>query len=411
MKGHVGKRPGKTRDSYYYKVYKGRDPVTGKKKYDRQGKFATEEEARLACDMAIAKIMQERAVARFKALMPGVQDVLSPALPPHQPPKQIMTIDELLDIWLRAVATKSGDTTTFDIYKSVADSRIRPALGHFYVHKFAHADAQDWVNSMQEEEVGTSQRKLAPITIRNKARILRTALNYAIDPLRLIKTNPATKLALPPDTKDKRQIVSPKQVQEILGLLQGTPTYMPAFLGFHTGLRIGEILGLWWSCIDFDSGTLEVKQNLKKITGKGLVLGTPKTKSSYRTIALNTATLRQLKEHQEQQKRKFTSKGKRWTADGPVIVNAREKYYQSSAISIIFKEKAEELGYPLTFHATRHAHATIALKGGIPMKVVSERLGHASIVITMDMYAHVLEGMDQEAADAFEREVELNYAV
>ena len=409
MTGHVGVLPGKRGHSWYYMIYLGRDPDTGKKRYKKKRGFATKEEARLACDMAIAKILQERAVAQFQALMPGVQDILSPTLPSHEPPTQIMTLAELIDIWLQVVAI--GDQgTTFDVYKGVAENRIKPALGHIYLHELTHADVQNWVNSMRNE-VGARGKKLAPITIQNNAHILIIALNYAKDKLKLIKENPASAVALPPDTKDKRQIVSPKQVQEILDLLRDTPAYMPAVLGFHTGLRIGEILGLWWSCIDFDAGTLEVKQNLKKIAGKGLILGTPKTKSSYRKIALNKATLENLKEHQKQQKHQFAAKGKRWTADGPVIVNTSEKYYHSSAISGVFKKKAEELGYPLTFHATRHAHATIALKGGVPMKVVSERLGHSSIVITMDMYAHVLEGMDQEAADAFEREIEPNYAV
>ena len=358
--------------------------------------------------MAVVKILRERTVTRFKVLMPDVQDILSPALPSHEPPTQIMTVAELLDTWLQVVAIED-EATTFDVYKGVAENRMKPYLGHIYLHELTHADAQRWVNSMRNE-VGARGKKLAPQTIRNNAHILIIALNYAKEKLKLINENPASGVALPRDTKDKRQIVSPKQVQEILSLLRGTPTYMPAFLGFHTGMRIGEILGLWWSCIDFDAGMLEVKQNLKKITGRGLVLGTPKTRSSYRTIALNTATLENLREHQKQQKGEFAAKGKRWTADGPVIVNTREKYCQSSAISGIFKNKAEELGYPLTFHATRHAHATIALKAGVPMKVVSERLGHSSIVITMNLYAHVLEGMDQEAADAFEREVELNYA-
>lgn len=400
MTGHVGQRG----EAYFYKVHVGRDPVTGKKKYEGKGGFRTREEAQAANDLHVAKIMQERALSYLKSLMSGVQDVLSPAPPSPQPPKKIMTIEQLIDKWLKAVAIQSKNTKTIDTYKSITEKRIKPALGSIYVHQLTHDDAQSWVISMQEE-VDARGRKLAPQTIKNYFVVLKTALHYAKNQLKLIDDNPVLGVALPPIPRDRRQVVSPQQVQEILGLLQGTRAYMPTFLGFHTGLRMGEILGLFWSCIDFDAGTLEVKRSLKSITGEGLVLGTPKSESSYRTIALNKLTLTRLREHQEQQKCELAEIGKQWTSNGPIIVNKKGKYCRAQSITDPFKETSEELGYSLTFHATRHAHATIALKEGVPMKVVSERLGHSSIVTTMNQYAHVLEGMDQEAADAFERGV------
>ena len=405
MTGHIGMRPGKRGDSWFYKIYLGRDPVTGKKKDEKRRGFATRAAAKAEMDLRISALMQERAIKHIQSFLPMMPGLIAPASLTPPSPLNPMTVADLLHKWLSdsiAITTKGS---TPDLYRRIVEVVIIPALGHIYLHGLRFAHIQDWIKVMQAPD--DTGKRLAASTIRLYFAILRIALNYAKNKLKLIHENPAIGIDLPPVKKKKKIAVSPEQVKEILDALLGTRWYMPTFIGFHTGLRIGEILGLPWDCIDFDACTLTVMYGLIRKDGEGLVLGPPKTESSYRTIALSKASVKALREHQEQQKKDFTLLSKRWSMDVPVIVNTKGAYMEPRKLSEAFGKVAEQLDYELTFHDTRHAHATILLKAGVPMKVVSERLGHSSIVITMDLYAHVLEGMDKDAAEAFDMEVDL----
>ena len=315
-----------------------------------------------------------------------------------------MTVADLLRKWKEdSVEVKDRETTGY-VYERIIEGVVIPFLGHIPLTELQRGHLQNWVKSMRESG-GRTGKGLAPRTIRSYFARLNTALRYAIKE-KLILENPASDVALPPDGNRRSQKISPVQVKQILDALRGTRYHLITFIGFHTGLRVGEILGLLWKYIDLDAGTLEVARGLTAVKGKGLKLGPPKTDASRRTIHLNEATVKVLKEHQKRQKEVFASLGKRWTTESAVFVSSRGNFIRPGMVSSAFREVATQLGYKLTFHATRHAHATICLKGGVAMKTVSERLGHSSIVMTMDLYAHVLEGMDKEAADAFDREVD-----
>ena len=402
MKGHINVRHGKRGDSWFYKIPLGRDPVTGKKRDEKRRGFATRAEAKAEMDLRISTLMLERAMKRIQSLLPMMPGLVAPASPT---PLNPMTVAELLNKWLDDSVAITGKGTTPDSYRRIVEGVIIPVFGHLYLHELQHDHIQEWIKTLQTPD--STGKTLAASSIRSYFARFKTALYYAKNKLKLIPENPATGIDLPPVKKKKHIAVSPDHVREILDELLGTRCYMPAFIGFYTGLRIGEILGMPWKCIDFDAGTLEVRYGLVRKAGEGLVQDTPKTESSNRTIAISKASVKVLREHKERQKEEFALLGKRWTMDSPVIVNTVGKYMEPGNLSDAFGEAAGQLGYKLTFHDTRHAHATILLKAGQSMKVVSERLGHSSIVITMDLYAHVLEGMDKDAAEAFGNEIDL----
>ena len=406
MQGHIGMRPGKRGDSWFYKIYLGRDPVTGKKKDEKRRGFATKAEAKAEMELRISALMQERSIKRIQTFLPMMPGLVAPASLTPPSPLNPLTVADLLHKWLEESVAITTKGSTPDSYRRIVEVVIIPALGHIYLHELQHAHIQEWVKAMQAPS--DNGKTLSASTIHNYSARLKTALNYAKKKLKIISDNPAIDIDLPPVKKKRHIAVSPDQVIEILDALLGARWYMPTFIGFHTGLRIGELTGLPWTCIDFDACTLEVRYGLVSKKGKGLVLGEPKTESSYRTIALNKASVKALRKHQGRQKEDFASLGKRWSADVPVFANTIGTYMNPKAISEAFSSVARQLKYKLTFHDTRHAHATILLKAGVPMKVVSERLGHSGIVMTMDLYAHVLEGMDKDAAEAFGDEIDLH---
>ena len=399
MKGHIEKRGNK----YRYKLHLGKNAVTGKPEQFNSVSFDTEEEADIEMELHKSKLDYEKKLKRMQALMPNVQGMM-PAVPSLQPLASTMTVADLLRKWREDSVEVKDRKTTGDQYESIIEGVIIPFLGHIPLTELQRGHLQNWVKSMRENG-GRTGKGLAPRTIHSYFARLNTALRYAIKE-KLILENPASDVALPPVGNRRSQKVSPYQVKQILDALRGTQYHWITFIGFHTGLRIGEILGLLWKYIDLDAGTLEVAHGLTAQKGNGLVLGPPKTDASRRTIHLNKTTVKALGEHQRRQKAESALLGKRWTTDSPVFVNTKGNFIHGQGVTDAFREVATQLGYKLTFHATRHAHATICLKGGVAMKTVSERLGHSSIVITMDLYAHVLEGMDKEAAAIFDREVD-----
>ena len=399
MRGHIEKRGNK----YRYKLYLGKDAVTGRPDVFNSVPFDTKEEADLEMQLHISKLNYEKKLKRMQALMLDVQGMM-PAVPSLQPLASTMTVADLLRRWKSDSVEVKDRETTGDQYEWIIEEVIIPVLGHIPLNELQRSHLQKWVKSMQVSG-GRTGKGLAPGSIRSYFARLNTALRYAIKE-KLIFENPASDVALPPVGNRRSQRVSPDQVREILDALRETQWYLITFTGFHTGLRIGELLGLLWKFVDLDAGALEVAHGLQYKRGIGLELGPPKTDASHRIIHLNEVTVKALKEHQKRQKEVFASLGKRWTTESAVFVNSRGNFWSPQEVSGAFREVAKQLGYKLTFHATRHAHATICLKGGADMKTVSERLGHASIVITMDLYAHVLEGMDKAAADTFGREVD-----
>jgi integrase len=175
------------------------------------------------------------------------------------------------------------------------------------------------------------------------------------------------------------------------------------FLALYTGMRRSEILGLRWTAVDLNAKTVSVVETLQRILGKGMMTLQPKTGKSRRLVSLPpsaAALLSGLKIKQQEQRQ---SLGLAWQESDYVFCLPDGRPYFPDRVSLAFAEIIKETGLPhIRFHDLRHTHATMMMKQGVNPKVVSERLGHASVVITLDTYSHVLPGLQEEAALGFE---------
>jgi integrase len=153
-------------------------------------------------------------------------------------------------------------------------------------------------------------------------------------------------------------------------------------------MRRGEILALRWPDVDFDAGTLRVARSLEQ-TGAGLNFKEPKSRYSKRTISLAKATVDALRAH-----RAVFDTG----PDGLVVSRPDGTPYPPNQLSAEFHRAAHGHGFAVRFHDLRHTHASNLLRDGVPVNVVSRRLGHAEPSITLNVYSHVLPGMQEEAA-------------
>ncbi len=166
-----------------------------------------------------------------------------------------------------------------------------------------------------------------------------------------------------------------------------------------TGMRRGEVLGLRWSDVDLDAGTVAIRSTRIRF-GTTITTSTPKTARGNRTIAIGPVTVNALRGWKRQQNADRLLAGASWAdCSGLVVTNVDGSPPNPEAFSNLFVELAVRAGLPvIRLHDLRHSYATAALASGVPVKVVSQRVGHADVGVTLKVYAHVLPGDDEDAA-------------
>ena len=166
-----------------------------------------------------------------------------------------------------------------------------------------------------------------------------------------------------------------------------------------TGLRRGELLGLRWEDVDLEAGVLYVRQTCQWLPGKGFIFGQPKTHRSTRPVALSPDTVRRLRAHRQHQLQERLALGPAYRGKDLVFANALGEPVHQSSLRNAWLQIVKKAGVrQLRFHDLRHAHASLLLRQGVHPKIVSDRLGHSGIGITMDTYSHVMPGLQAQAA-------------
>ena len=166
-----------------------------------------------------------------------------------------------------------------------------------------------------------------------------------------------------------------------------------------TGMRRGEVLGAKWEDMDFEAGRLSVRRSLIPLGGE-VIVSEPKTARGRRSIALDAETVEVLKAQAAKQLSEQQQFGEAWTDSGYLCTKENGEPYHPEVVSRHFRQAVKRAMLPMIRpHDLRHTHATLALQAGIHPKVVSERLGHANISITLDTYSHAIPAMQEEAAE------------
>jgi integrase len=219
----------------------------------------------------------------------------------------------------------------------------------------------------------------------------------------MIATNPAEAVDIPKQEKKQMKVWDTEQVKLFLNGIEKPKWKAIFYLAFSTGMRQSEILGLRWKDIDLDSGSLAVRHGLHYFKGK-FTFEEPKTKNSKRTISLPTETIKALRAYKREQNEAYMKAKENHKAvydETPDLVFRSRVGTPINPRNVVrkFTEIQTDLKIStITFHEIRHTHATMLLQSGEHIKVVSERLGHASVSTTLDLYSHVLPNMQQSAA-------------
>ena len=322
-----------------------------------------------------------------------------------------MLVRDYLKRWLKDYAQPSVAPKTFERYQEIVTLHLDPALGHIPLQRLKPLHIQAMEAQMlvsgskkrvkkpdnkQHESRPNPPLGLSARTVLHHHRVLHAALEQAVK-WQLLARNPADAVRAPRPEAKEMDVLDEAGIVCLLDAAKGTALYIPVLLAATTGMRRGEVLGLRWQDVDLKTGTVAVRQALSR-TKAGPVFTTPKTAKSKRTLALPAIARKALKVHHKQQAEARLRLGPVFRDHGLVCPAEDGRPWHPGTLTSSFRDLTKRAGIRSTFHGLRHSHATLLLRQGVHPKIVSERLGHSSIGLTLDTYSHVLPGMQEDAA-------------
>jgi integrase len=315
----------------------------------------------------------------------------------HVEPSKIK-VGEFLTQWLATIKSRVSPKT-YERYDSLANHFIIPTLGACLLSKLDPSSIQQAYNKW--ETTGRRDKKaggLAPRTRLHIHRVFKLALKHAAR-MRLIHRNPADDVMPPRARKATMATLTVEQSAILLDAIHETRLYWPVLLALATGMRRGEILALRWNNVDFENKTVRVVESLEQ-TKQGVRFKAPKTERT-RAVLLPGCIVEELQRLKEEQGRELQELGIEQTAVTVVCSGCDGKEQWPTTITHQFGKAVRKLpSLPkVRFHDLRHSHATQLLMAGVHPKIAQERLGHASITTTLDLYSHVTDTMQNDAVE------------
>lgn len=308
-----------------------------------------------------------------------------------------MKVSQYLEKWLDDAARVNVSAKTLERYTEIVELHLVPALGQLGITKLAPLHIQSYYTKALREGRIKSDGGLSPQTVLHHHRVLHEALEQAVKWL-ILTRNPADAVEPPRPSRKEMAVLNDDDVGRLINLCRDTRLFVPTLLAVTTGLRRGELLSLKWSDVDLGAGVVTVQRSLEQ-TREGLAFKAPKTNKSRRVVTLPAFTVDALTEHRRAQREQRVAITGTYELDGLVCAMPDGGLWNPNSFSSAFKDFARRQGFGhIRFHDLRHTHATQLLRQGIHPKIVSERLGHSAIGITLDTYSHVLPGMQEDAA-------------
>lgn len=356
------------KDRYKFIVYAGKDETTGKSIIIRKQGFKTLREAK----QAYLDVQQ--------AILNGDY------LPINQ---KRLTYKGLLELYLPLYAQTVKETSFYQ-FKRCMESKVLPVLGDVYLDKITPQLCQKAVNQWAKDTPGGFVKAAVWAS---------KILKYAFQ-IGLIDINPFDRVIMPkkPAKKKKDNFYTKDELETFLngardaGMMKYTLFRLLAF----SGMRIGELIALEWSDVDFFRKTVSINKTMTLDKAGKYTIGSPKTTSSNRTIMLDDETMNILKKWRAEQSRRIIYLGK--PKNDLVFPNEHGEHFMSATVMNWNKKIAEKQGLrKIGLHGFRHTHASLCFEAGLTMQDVKDRLGHSNISTTMDIYTHVTKNRKEES--------------
>lgn len=341
-----------------------------------------------------------------------------------------MSVSDYMDEWYNKYVMINCKYNTQNGYKQIIDNHIKPVLGMYKLKSLSPSVLQQFINDKYLN--GYSKNHLT-----NMYTILSASLKYAVQPLKYRQDNPMFYVKMPKYEIKKedldKHILTDEEYKKMLERFPLRSTFRASIvIGYHTGLRIGEIMGLTWEDIDLENGWLTVNKQLTKDT-LTRYLGPTKTPSSMRTIKIGKTLIKELKEQRRWQLESRLRYGEHYVQQYESIeriepkdirrvyslptslpvppkfrrvdfVNTKEdgEFLTTDSLKYPSRVIHYSLGIEFNYHCLRHTHATMLIEAGANPKDVQARLGHSRISTTLDTYTKSTEKMANNTVDIFE---------
>jgi len=313
------------------------------------------------------------------------------------------TVGEFLSRWLRDYAKTNVSPRTYEGYEHIIVRHLVPALGGIQLAKLTPARLQRYYSDKLESGRLNGKGGLSPRTVRHHHVTLHDALQSAVK-WGLLGRNPADAVDAPKFERSEMNTLDDEGVRNFLAAASGTPWYPMVYLALFTGLRRSEVLALRWGDVDLDLSRVYVNRAVHRLRTGEIIFRTTKSAKSRRVVALPPSAALMLREHRESgQRRRELVDGS--TVDDQQLVFARidGSPIPPDSFSQAWRRLARRNGFHgVRLHDARHTHATLLLKQDVHPKIVQERLGHSTIATTLDIYSHVVPGLQDAAAQAFD---------
>lgn len=369
------KKDGST--AYKFHVYVGTNQKTGKKVYKKRQGFPTKKKAQIAL-AELLKDIEENGLEEEKE-------------------GKIQTFKQLFELWLSQQRFDVKESTLLD-QERFAKNHILPMIGDIKLSELTVLTCQKLVNNAYSSDLKRY----------NYVRSLTAQILRYGESIEVVKDNPMRKTVLPRKkaTEEKLKYFTKEELTLFFNLLKGFGNYQ-MFACFRllafTGARKSEIMALQWKDINFKKNELTVSKTVALSGSNQVIIQTPKTTSSNRTISLDPETMKILTRWRTLQRSDYFQMGHITTSEEQYLFTDRNNELHKMAIPNQWLARILE-GSTLpriTPHHFRHTHASLLLQAGVPVKEVSERLGHKDITITLEIYSHVMPEEKEKTASKF----------
>jgi integrase len=367
MKGHIRRRSANT----WAIVLDVRDPQTGKRKRRWHSFAGTKREAQVECARLLTELKAGTAVEPSR-----------------------MTVAAFLERWIEHMQGQVSPRS-HERYAELCRKNLAPLLGGMVLTNLQPAH----ISAAYAKALASGHRQgrggLSPRTVTHMHRILRQALQQAVR-WQLLARNPAAAVRPPKVERQQMRVLDTDDTVELIETARGSTLFMPILLSVRCGLRRGEVAALRWRNVDLERGQISVVASAEQ-TDQGVREKEPKNGKG-RTIVLSATEIEELRSHRVRQAQGLLALGVRLTDDHHVVAREDGQRLQPRSLTHAFVKFIRRHGLrQVRLHDLRHSHATHMLASGVHPKIAQERLGHSSVGITLDLYSHVLPGMQAEA--------------
>jgi len=377
MRGSIIKR---NKGSWTIIINLGRDPTTGKRKQQ----WVTVRGTKKAAEQKLGDLLNELDTGSYV-----------------KPDK--VTVGEWIDRWLKYYAWPNLSAETSQAYDIMARKHLIPALGRIPLQQLTDTYLESYYADKLSSGRRDGQGGLSPRTVRHHHRLLHVLLEWAVEK-NIVKRNVSNSAYAPKFRPKEMKTFSQGEMRAFLDSVKDTEFYPVFYTALFTGMRRFELLAVRWSDVDLNLGSISINRTLHHLADKSFIFQPPKTEKSRRQVPLAPSNSIVLRHHLERQREVGMLMEREINGETLVFCHADGSPLLPHSVSQAWRRLVRKAGFPgIRMHDARHTHATLMLEQGVNWKIISERLGHGSVAMTLDLYAHVSPGLQQAAAHGFDR--------